>query len=141
MIVGKTPAGRCEGIYLVGSDDYHATMHELSVTESILSTVLKTAEEHQVTKILRIYLEVGELNDLKAEWIQHFFDYLSKDTIAADAIIEVRIRPTEFTCDDCGDRFPLVLQTVEKVSCPSCGGGSCSLSSGSGFYISDMEAV
>ena len=116
-------------------------MHELSVTESILSTVLKTAEQHGVTKILRIHLEIGELNDLKGEWIQHFFDYLSKDTIAAEAKIEVHVRPTEFTCQECDETFPLQLKTVEKVACPACGSGDCTLSDGSGFYIRDMEAV
>jgi hydrogenase nickel incorporation protein HypA/HybF len=116
-------------------------MHELSVTESILSTVLQTAEKHGVTKIIRIHLEIGELNDLKGEWIQHFFDYLSKDTIAEDAEIEVHVRPTRFTCHSCQEEFPLELNTVKKVSCPSCGSGDCTLTDGSGFFIRDMEAV
>ena len=116
-------------------------MHELSITESILSTVLETAEQHAVSKILKIHLEVGALNDLKTEWIQHYFDMLSKDTLAEDAEIEVHTSPTKFKCNDCEDEFPLDLKSADKVICPSCGGGNCSLSAGSEFYIRDMEAV
>lgn len=116
-------------------------MHELSVTESILSTVLESAEKNGVEKILRIHLEIGELNDLKGEWIQHFFDYLSKDTLAEGAEIEVHVRRSEFTCGDCGKVFPLDLRSVSKVKCPECESGNCSLTGGNGFYIRDMEAI
>jgi hydrogenase nickel incorporation protein HypA/HybF len=116
-------------------------MHELSITEGIISTVLETAEKHGVTKILKIHLEVGALNDLKAEWIQHYFDMLAKGTLAEDACIEVHTTPSMFTCHDCGKDFPLDLKSVSKVECPSCGGGNCSLSGGSEFFIRDMEAV
>ena len=116
-------------------------MHELSITESIISTVLESAEKHDVTRILKIHLEVGELNDLKSEWIQHYFDMLSKDTLAEGAQIEVHTSPSKFKCHDCGEVFPLDLKSVSKVECPGCGGANCSLAGGSEFYIRDMEAV
>ena len=127
---------------LHGSDrSLSCPMHELSVTESILSSVLESAEKHGVTKILRVHLEIGELNDLKSEWIQHFFDYLSKDTLAEGAQIEVHTRSSEFTCNDCSTNFPLKLNQITGVYCPECGSGNCSLTGGSGFYIRDMEAI
>lgn len=116
-------------------------MHELSVTESILNTVLESAATHSVSRILKIHLEVGELNGLEAEWIQYYFDVLSKDTMAAGAQIEVHRKPSEFTCHDCGEVFPLDLKSVSKVTCPTCDGKNCSLTGGSEFYIRDMEAV
>src|SRR5208337_2714811 len=51
-------------------------MHELPVTESILKIVLQHAPADSVSKIVRIFLDVGELSDLEDEWIQHYFDYL-----------------------------------------------------------------
>lgn len=116
-------------------------MHELSITESIISTVLESAEKHDVSKILKIHLEVGELNDLKSEWIQYYFDMLSRDTLAEGAQIEVHTTPSKFRCHDCGEEFPLDLKSVSKVKCPVCRGANCSLTGGSGFYIRDMEAV
>ena len=116
-------------------------MHELSVTESILSTVLESAKKNDVSRVVTIHLEIGELNDLKPEWIQHYFDTLSKDTPAENAKIVVHSKPTEFTCADCEEKFVLDLKSVSSVRCPACGGGNCSLSGGSEFYIRDMEAV
>ena len=103
--------------------------------------MLETAEKHGVTKILKIHLEVGELNGLKAEWIQHYFDMLSKDTLADGAEIEIHTRPSQFTCHDCDEVFSLDLKSVSEVNCPKCEGTNCSLSGGSEFYIRDMEAV
>ena len=116
-------------------------MHELQVTESILSTVLQTAKEYNVTKIIRIHLEIGELNDMKDQWIQHYFDYLSKDTIAEGAEIEIQRKPVEFLCHDCSSTFAVDLSTASSVRCPQCKGANCSLSAGSEFSIKDMEAV
>ncbi|MCP4622321.1 MAG: hydrogenase maturation nickel metallochaperone HypA, partial [bacterium] len=60
-------------------------MHELQVTEKILNIALKHAAPERVKKIVKIYLEIGELAELEDEWIQNYFDYLSKDTLAEDA--------------------------------------------------------
>ncbi len=57
-------------------------MHELQVTERILDIVVKHAEANSVQKVLSIQLRIGELSDLENEWIQKYFDYLSKDTVA-----------------------------------------------------------
>ena len=116
-------------------------MHELSVTESILQTVLESAEKHNVSRVVKIHLEVGELNDLKPEWIQQYFDTLSKSTLAENAEIVVHSKPSEFTCYDCGEIFSLDLKKANTVRCAKCGGNNCSLSGGSEFYIRDMEAV
>ena len=116
-------------------------MHELQVTESILATVLQSAEKHEVTKIIRIHLEIGELNDMKDQWIQHYFDYLSKDTIAEGAEIKIQRKPVEFLCHECTKTFAVNLSTASSVRCPQCKGANCSLSAGSEFSIKEMEAI
>ena len=57
-------------------------MHELPITESILKIVLKHAETNSVRKVMSINLQIGKLSDLEDEWIQRYFDYLSKGTVA-----------------------------------------------------------
>ena len=116
-------------------------MHELSVTESILTSVLESAEKHGVTKILRIHLEIGELNDLKGEWIQHFFDYLSKDTIAADAKLRIERTPVVMECDECGHSFEVNIKEIKEIQCPECANKKCTLLSGKEYYIKDMEVL
>ena len=60
-------------------------MHELPVTESILNIVLTHAKRNRARKVISIHLKIGELSDLENEWVQRYFDYLSKDTIAEGA--------------------------------------------------------
>ena len=64
-------------------------MHELPVTESILKIVLKHARVSGVRKVRTIRLIVGKLSDLEDEWIQRYFDYLSKGTVAEGARLGV----------------------------------------------------
>ena len=64
-------------------------MHELQVTERILDVVLKHAAGHDVSKIVVIHLRIGELSDLEDEWLQRYFDYLSKDTMAENARLAI----------------------------------------------------
>ncbi len=114
-------------------------MHELSVTQSILDTVLRNAEAHGAARITSIRLSVGELNDLNREWIQRYFDYLSAGTVAEGATIAIARTPAGFTCHDCGTEFDVELSAVDSIRCPECDGRNCTLERGREFYIEDME--
>lgn len=116
-------------------------MHELAVTESILNIVLKHAREHKAEKILTISLKIGELSDLVGDCIQFYFDYLSKNTIAEGAIIEIERSPVMFQCRFCNDTFEVSLQGSEDIVCPDCGAQDVALQSGREFYIKHIEVV
>jgi hydrogenase nickel insertion protein HypA len=60
-------------------------MHEQSIVESLLALAIENAEKVKASKILRIYLVVGELSGVVEESVNFYFDILSKDTIAAQA--------------------------------------------------------
>ena len=66
-----------------------ARMHELQITERILDVVLKHAAGQDVSKVVRIHLRIGALSDLEDEWIQHYFDYLSRGTVAENAQLAI----------------------------------------------------
>jgi len=114
-------------------------MHELPVTESILNIVLSHARANKVRKIVRINLIVGELSDLEDEWIQRYFDYLSKDTIARDAKLNITRAPVILKCDACANEFQVDIKQQKDIVCPECSNKSCSLVSGREYYIKDME--
>ena len=116
-------------------------MHELPVTEQILSIVLKHAEKNQVNRVVSITLTVGELSELEDEWIQHYFDYLSKDTIAAGAKLKIERMPIVIRCNKCGRSESISKEQLGQVTCPKCGdSGDFSLVSGRENYIKEMEA-
>ena len=75
-------------------------MHELPVTEGILQIVLKHAEMNSVQQVMAIHLQIGKLSDLEDEWIQRYFDYLSKGTIA-QAELKIERMPIMVQCTAC----------------------------------------
>ena len=116
-------------------------MHELSVVDSILKVVLKHAALNKVEKVVGVGLRIGELSDLVDEWVQHYFDYLSKDTVAAGAVLKIERSPVIFRCEKCKGEFNVNPREVEKIACPSCGGEQVAFVSGREFYIKDIEVI
>jgi len=116
-------------------------MHELQVTERILNIALKHAGANQVTRVVSIQLRIGELSDLEDEWMQKYFDYLSKDTIANGAKLKIERTPVVMRCDDCSHSFKADMTQKERISCPECSSTNCTLTSGREYYIKDMEVI
>jgi len=64
-------------------------MHEAGIVKGILEKVITEAQSRQAKKILKIKLKIGYLEMLSREHLQHHFSFLSKGSIAEDAVIEV----------------------------------------------------
>ena len=116
-------------------------MHELPIVQQILSTVLKHAAGQNVAKIAIIHLEVGELSDLENEWIQRYFDYLSKETPAEGARLEIQRIPIRLQCGKCSKIYVVEKNNIDKAVCPDCGEKGGSLVSGREYYIKSMEVM
>ncbi|MBS3758014.1 MAG: hydrogenase maturation nickel metallochaperone HypA [Desulfobacterales bacterium] len=116
-------------------------MHELPVTEHILNIVLKHAERNRVQRVVSITLTIGDLSELENEWIQHYFDYLSKDTIAAGAKLHIERMPIVIRCNACGQTESIRKDQLGQITCSKCGkSDDFSLVSGREYYIKEMEA-
>ena len=115
-------------------------MHELPITESILAIVLKHARIHNLRQIVAVHLRIGKLSDLEDEWIQRYFDYLSKDTIAAGAGLKIERTPVVFQCGSCGESYEVDTERMKDALCPVCGQKGGTLVSGREYYIKEMEA-
>jgi hydrogenase nickel incorporation protein HypA/HybF len=116
-------------------------MHELSVMESILNIALKHARKHEAHRILGIGLRVGEMSDLVDEWMQRYFDYLSRETIAAGALLKIERTPVIFECESCGTEFPVHMKEIRDATCPGCGGSKTRFKSGREFFIKNIEVI
>jgi len=116
-------------------------MHELPITERILDIVLRHAQRNGVERILTIHLKVGELSDLEDEWIQHYFDYLSRGTPAENARLAIRRTPIVLQCDACDASFEVRKRDLGDARCPECDDSPCRLVSGREYVVENMEAV
>lgn len=116
-------------------------MHELPVMNSILGIVLKHASANNVKKVMAIHLRVGSLSDLEDKWMQHYFDYLSKDGVADGAKLEIERTPAVMKCSECGHSFEIDLKEEKKIACPECSCDKSTLESGREYYIKNMEVI
>ena len=118
-------------------------MHELSLTKNILDTAIKYAQQTDSQKVVTIVLRLGALRDIKKEWIQHYFNYISKGTIAENAEILVIADPIVCHCRDCGKDFEINRDDYagEEILCPNCSTRNYTLISGTKFLIEGIEVI
>jgi hydrogenase nickel incorporation protein HypA/HybF len=114
-------------------------MHELPVMDKILKIVLTQAEKNNVSQVVAISLRVGSLSDLEDEWMQRYFDYLSKDTIAQGAKLKIERMPVVLQCNSCGASYNIEPSGIGEAACPECQSKDKKLTSGRGYFISNME--
>ncbi len=115
-------------------------IHELAITESLLKIVLKHAEESNAEKVVSIQLQVGELRDIVEEWMQHYFDYLSKGTKAEGAKILVRTIPSTLRCEDCAHLFSADIRD-DHLPCPACACKRWQVTGGDEFLVESIGVV
>lgn len=115
-------------------------MHELPVIKKILDIVLKHSKEHDLEKIEKIYLDVGELSDLQDKWMQHYFDYISESTMAKGAKLEIKRIPVKMRCRACGHIYSPDIRSNSKIVCSVCDGSESIIISGKEYRVSHLEA-
>jgi len=114
-------------------------MHELAVTKSILQLVLEQTEKNKTSEVLKIQLVIGEMRNLEEGWIQRYFDYISKGTIAEHAVIKVKKIPVLFQCKECQAQFTADVHREEKILCPKCNCFNYDLVAGRELIVENIE--
>lgn len=111
-------------------------MHELSITENILTIVLEKAEEAKASRVSKINLVIGELSGVVDECVEFYFGFLSKDTIAAQASLSFRHPPIQLRCHKCNTIFS---PDDRNWTCPNCQEQAVEIISGRDLYIESIE--
>jgi hydrogenase nickel incorporation protein HypA/HybF len=111
-------------------------MHEQSIVESLVAIALENAQKANASRILKIYLVVGELSGVLDDAVNLYFGFLTKDTIAAGASICFEHVRAQFRCRSCNTVF---LPEEHNFQCPNCKGQPVEIVSGRELYIDRME--
>jgi len=111
-------------------------MHELGITQNILSITLEKANAVQAKQVTKINLTIGELSGIVDECVRFYFDFLSKDTIAAEASLCFYQPPIQLQCRNCATTFrPNNL----NWACPNCQEQKIEIISGRECYVDSIE--
>lgn len=112
-------------------------MHELSIVEGILETVVPEVRKYNVTRITEIRLKIGEMSGIVPQCIDEYFGIAAKGTIAEGARIRIERIPVRVSCPECGYEGGIARG---RYKCPGCGGTGFRIVSGREYYIDSVEA-
>ncbi len=76
-------------------------MHELSMAQGILDSVLENAEKNNAKQVTQVVIEIGRLAMLNPEQVRFMLGVLNEDTIAANAEFVIEEIPAQIKCKDC----------------------------------------
>jgi len=110
-------------------------VHELSVTESILSISTNHAQDANAARVTDIFLVIGELSSIVDDSVQFYWDIISQETICANAQLHFKRIPARFRCQDCNHDYTI---TEEMQPCPLCGSYRVSVIAGEEFYVESI---
>ncbi|MBU6229149.1 MAG: hydrogenase maturation nickel metallochaperone HypA [Cyanobacteria bacterium REEB459] len=110
-------------------------MHELSLTQTIITTVLEVAAGQPVQ---RIVLEIGQLSGVLPESIDFCFAACAAQTPLAGAQLDLVVIPGRGCCRDCGHQMDL---DIPYGMCDRCGSLAIAVIAGQSLLIKSLEML
>lgn len=112
-------------------------MHEMSLIESLLDSLLAMIKEHPEWRIVtRINLKVGAMRQVVPEAMEFCFNIAVEGTPLEGTKLELTNVPIQCHCRSCGHAWP----GDDKIFiCSSCGSPDVELTSGMELEIDTME--
>lgn len=111
-------------------------MHELSITQSILSISLEEAKKNNAKRINSINIKIGKLTGLVPESINYYFKIISEDTIASEANIVIEKLPLRVKCKNCLSEYEI---DIKDFLCKQCKSENIKIIGGKEFYVDSIE--
>jgi len=99
-------------------------MHELSMADAIVKTVIEAAEKNDALEILEVTIEVGQMTMLNPEQLKFMLEVLSEDTLLNGAEFNMELIPIEIECLSCGFKGEADSEELDHyvpvINCPNC---------------------
>lgn len=92
-------------------------MHEVSIAENVIQIVERVAQEHQLGRIEKVVLEIGQFSGVEADLLRYAFEIIRKGTLIEKAEIEILSPPLLLYCQDCETEY---LGELDDLRCPVC---------------------
>lgn len=118
-------------------------MHELSMADAMVKTVLDVAEKNDATEVLEVTIEIGKLTMLNPEQLKFLLDVLVENTLLERAEINIVEVPVKINCNECeytgapnmdGSDHYLAI-----VKCPKCGERNIEITEGRECNVKNIK--
>ena len=111
-------------------------MHELSLIASLFEILEEQAKAKNAKKIVSVHLQVGLLSGAVPELLATSFDIYKKDTLAAEAVLEIEEVPLKVECLACGAHM---VKEDYVVVCEACGSTNLKTLQGTDLFLLKMD--
>lgn len=109
-------------------------MHELSMADAMVKTVLDVAEKNDAMEIIEVTIEIGKLTMLNPEQLKFLIDVLVENTLLEGAEINIIELPVELKCNSCEYTGFADMDDSDHylaiVKCPECGERNVEITAG-----------
>lgn len=112
------------------------SMHELSVTQSLLEIALRHAQQSDARRILSLNIVIGQFATIVDDSVQFYWDLIAQDTMAEGACLNFRRVPAELLCQECAQRY---TPGPDELSCPACHSDNVKIVSGKEFFLESID--
>jgi hydrogenase nickel incorporation protein HypA/HybF len=102
-------------------------MHELSLANALLESLLRVAAEQRATRIVELEVDCGVLQQVVPEALATAFEALSQGTPAAGARLRIREVGLRVRCRKCGAEY---AAAIDNYVCAGCGAADVELLAG-----------
>ncbi len=123
-------------------------MHEFSLAQSVVETVLQAAARHGAAAVEEVNLEVGEVALVNMEQLEWHIRVLTQSTMAEGARLNWKTAPARILCLECGYQGAVGHKELDSTShfeipifeCPACESPSTKITSGRELRVVDIHA-
>lgn len=111
-------------------------MHEMSLCEGVLQVLETEAKNQGFSKVLTVWLEIGDLSSVEPEAMLFTFDVVTRNSLANDAKLKIINVPGNAWCMQCSKNVS-VKQRFDE--CPDCGSFQLQITGGDEMKIKELE--
>jgi hydrogenase nickel incorporation protein HypA/HybF len=126
-------SGRNPGGFLV-----EVTIHEVSIAENILEIVEEVAKQHQLERIEKVVLEIGQFSGVEPDLLRFAFQVIVDNTLLQNTEIEILTPPLVLYCRSCETEY---LGEMEDLRCPVCLGEEFDVRQGKEMLVRSIVGV
>ncbi len=107
----------------------------MSIAEGILRIVEDTARKQGFHRVKEVRLEIGALAGVEIEALRFCLDVVMRDSVAADARLDLETLPGKGWCLACGREVAIAAL---YDACPLCGGYQVRATGGTEMRVKDL---
>lgn len=112
-------------------------MHEFSIAEGIVASIVPIAQERKALRITNVRLRIGTMSDIVQDALDFAWEVVCEENpLLAGCTLDIDYIEPHFVCMDCGAEYD-----ADRLHprCPDCGSGKTLLTKGRELEIASFN--